>query len=720
METAGNSVLTDVESVNGVDPMQSGLQDTDRYMAGRLGQNRIGQDRNGRNRIGQEIQAQDEIDQERICRERQAQERIGRERQAHHRIGHDRLIQERQHAPYRTTSERPERSFYPERPIRRQVSELAPRSKARLDLIYQRYDYDYEEPPKLIRSNADSIAVNNMNNKNRGFVHPDTALGFNSEVQDPRAVDYYVNYTCGNNTTSLDNAKMLRSHYKNPTVLTDDISSLPRQRSSRRKPAPDPINPVLPQIPPPKEEVLISHTSSTGNVNQVTDTKHPPLVVESVAEFTGNITASFIRIIFEEGCSAPRRFIWFVMWVACCSYAISNMNAAFTQYFLYDTSSQLSFTQQTNGNLPLPAITICNMNKFRESWLSVEENSVLMKYEEERVWGEHMTNITEEDNEKAKRITVDELEADGRHSIEDMFREVLFAEEDLKEGEWGRHFKNTSTELGICFTFNWDNSKRVKRTGADYGASFKININQSEYAKTTESAGIKVMLHEYREPPLIKEYGLAIPPGSEAYISTRALKLKNLGAPYLNSNCTNKTLQTDDFYTTARCNLECQSQILFEECNCTQSHHPRLGSQSRVCSLFDHKMCTEAIMRRIHHGDFSDRFSRCGCIDACSSTSYSSSLSRAEFPSLATARELTNLPDSPYSDISSLRENFIWLHVYFETLSVETVEKVASYSTQNLLGDVGGNLGLFIGASVATLAEILDYVARLVYVWVKT
>ena len=87
----------------------------------------------------------------------------------------------------------------------------------------------------------------------------------------------------------------------------------------------------------------------------------------------------------------------------------------------------------------------------------------------------------------------------------------------------------SSTPPGVCYTFNADGEKKVKRTGTDYGATFTININQSEYFETQESAGIKVMLHHYKEPPLIKEYGLAIPPGSEAYISTRTLELHNLG-----------------------------------------------------------------------------------------------------------------------------------------------------------------------------------------------
>ena len=88
-----------------------------------------------------------------------------------------------------------------------------------------------------------------------------------------------------------------------------------------------------------------------------------------------------------------------------------------------------------------------------------------------------------------------------------MFYEVLFGEENLleelevkeKRGEnytdeeketiLKKHFTEINTELGICYTFNADGNKRVKRTGNDFGATFIININQSEYADTQESAG---------------------------------------------------------------------------------------------------------------------------------------------------------------------------------------------------------------------------------------
>ena len=136
------------------------------------------------------------------------------------------------------------------------------------------------------------------------------------------------------------------------------------------------------------------------------------------------------------------------------------------------------------------------------------------------------------------------------------------------------------------------------------------------------------------------------------------------------------------------------------------------------CSLYTHRECIEKAIKKIHNGSYADRIKDCWCIDACKDTYYEYSLSRAQFPPINAAKNM--LFNNPvYSTISDLRENYIRLHVYFETLAIENVEKVPAYTTMNLLGDVGGNLGLFIGANVATLAELLDYLARRVHSWVR-
>ncbi|KAJ6665507.1 hypothetical protein lerEdw1_003348 [Lerista edwardsae] len=51
---------------------------------------------------------------------------------------------------------------------------------------------------------------------------------------------------------------------------------------------------------------------------------------------------------------------------------------------------------------------------------------------------------------------------------------------------------------------------------------------------------------------------------------------------------------------------------------------------------------------------------------------------------------------------------------FFEALNYEAIEQKKAYNLAGLLGDIGGQMGLFIGASVLTVLEILDYIYEVI------
>ncbi|ELK27529.1 Amiloride-sensitive cation channel 3 [Myotis davidii] len=59
-----------------------------------------------------------------------------------------------------------------------------------------------------------------------------------------------------------------------------------------------------------------------------------------------------------------------------------------------------------------------------------------------------------------------------------------------------------------------------------------------------------------------------------------------------------------------------------------------------------------------------------------------------------------------------VQENVLVLDIFFEALNYETVEQKKAYEVSELLGDIGGQMGLFIGASLLTILEILDYLCE--------
>ena len=54
------------------------------------------------------------------------------------------------------------------------------------------------------------------------------------------------------------------------------------------------------------------------------------------------------------------------------------------------------------------------------------------------------------------------------------------------------------------------------------------------------------------------------------------------------------------------------------------------------------------------------------------------------------------------------QENYVELIIYFESLSTTKISQFETDSLNSLICDLGGNLGLWLGGSLLTLAEIID------------
>jgi len=60
------------------------------------------------------------------------------------------------------------------------------------------------------------------------------------------------------------------------------------------------------------------------------------------------------------------------------------------------------------------------------------------------------------------------------------------------------------------------------------------------------------------------------------------------------------------------------------------------------------------------------------------------------------------------------------LQIFYEDLSVSKTINEKAYKIENLLADIGGQLGLWIGCSVMTVVEILELITNLLtYLWGK-
>ena len=56
-----------------------------------------------------------------------------------------------------------------------------------------------------------------------------------------------------------------------------------------------------------------------------------------------------------------------------------------------------------------------------------------------------------------------------------------------------------------------------------------------------------------------------------------------------------------------------------------------------------------------------------------------------------------------------MKSNLAKLNIFFGELNYQTITQIKAYNFGSLLGDIGGQMGLFIGASILTLLEFGEY-----------
>ncbi|XP_077868068.1 acid-sensing ion channel 1-like [Saccoglossus kowalevskii] len=268
-------------------------------------------------------------------------------------------------------------------------------------------------------------------------------------------------------------------------------------------------------------------------------------------------------------------------------------------------------------------------------------------------------------------------------------------------------FVHVFTRYGNCYTFNAPAKHQYltqDHVGAGNGLVMFLNVKQEEYTETAfgnYAAGLKIYVHNKDEPPLIESQGHAITPGTLSYVDITQHRSLNLPPKWGQCN-PSQQLEFYDSYTIPGCLLEWYSKIMTSVCGCRPFIYP---GRARHCTLWETFECVQPTEAAIQSGEYGDM----PCPVPCNHTTYPTTMSYANFPSKSVASSMAQLFNISAEYAS---ENYVAVDIFYGRMSYQLSKQTYAMTASALVSDIGGQMGLFLGASVITLMEIAEYIGN--------
>uniref|UniRef100_A0AAY4A801 Acid-sensing ion channel 1 n=1 Tax=Denticeps clupeoides TaxID=299321 RepID=A0AAY4A801_9TELE len=439
--------------------------------------------------------------------------------------------------------------------------------------------------------------------------------------------------------------------------------------------------------------------------------------------FLRHTTFHGLRHIFLSG-SYPRRLAWLLAFLAALAL-LFTWSSNRVRYLLSSpvyTKAHMVYAKR----LVFPAVTICNQNLLLPRrmkkpdifsagrWLGLLSPSARDALAS-HVHGGGESRILDfkhflpppREALPSMRQLLDRL----GHQLEEMLLSCRF------QGELcgPRNFSTIFTRYGKCYTFNSGMDGRpllvTMKGGMGNGLEIMLDIQQDEYLpvwgetdETSFEAGIKVQIHSQDEPPFIDQLGFGVAPGFQTFVSCQEQRLTYLPPPW--GDCKSTPIDSDFFssYSITACRIDCETRYLVENCNCRMVHMP---GDAPYCTPEQYKECADPALDFLVERDND----YCVCETPCNMTRYGKELSFVKIPSKASVKYLAKKFNKTEQYIS---DNILVLDIFFEALNYETIEQMKAYELAGLLGDIGGQMGLFIGASILTILELFDYLYEVI------
>ena len=264
---------------------------------------------------------------------------------------------------------------------------------------------------------------------------------------------------------------------------------------------------------------------------------------------------------------------------------------------------------------------------------------------------------------------------------------------------------------GRCFTFNSDGAiGNVTSPGPSVGLRLLLNVNQGDYMLTSDTAGVRVSVHSPRSDPFPESLAYNAKVGSRTSLSLTHVETDRMTPPH--GQCGAPADIDHSYYytgafTTEGCLFSCLQDKIVANCSCASYAFPAPPGVA-YCGA-DKKKCAEQA-ERLHSREI--ELAGCGCVLPCHESSYKATIHQAVFPSDVIAKHTFPKHCPPHTPGchtgESAKKDAVQLEIYFERLNFYQFTEEETITLHELVSDLGGQIGLWIGVSVCTFVEFFS------------
>ncbi|UJR33423.1 hypothetical protein I4U23_020868 [Adineta vaga] len=416
-------------------------------------------------------------------------------------------------------------------------------------------------------------------------------------------------------------------------------------------------------------------------------------------------------------------------------------------YFAYPTQTSVSFTNQWPQ--PFPAVTICNYSpylydQFIRSYLNYTNTFNLT----------NTTNTSRDAFTPQQALYINDYlqyKLNGNESIDEiyfplssMLIKCVYNGANCSTADFVE-FK--SATYGLCYTFNAEAS-HINNGSIHYnnenGFSGKLHldlyIHRHQYVPfISDAASIVTMIHDNTQLPLVDRLGIELVPGRKHKISYSTKNNVFLPSPY--TTCTEKSnlgMQAM-FNQFSGANYTYGQQICFqvanqiytyEQCGCvsprqwTTRYIVPLGTTdviyASICNISD--PCYSAATNRFRNSPSVTSKYAADCDLECSTNEFVIQVSSSSAPQQWYMNDIKQFVENSSNSLpmnwsttwsTEIQSNYVGLDVVCGSTQVESYTQQATLQAVDVISNIGGQTGLWIGISFLSLMEFAEMLYRL-------